>query len=140
MAASGETELFSPVGDDVVLMHGQVWRVREKGLVRIEGMTDPSGTPLASTNWRSAYVGAYGRATFADDAMGGGLWVAQVRCLVYPEAGGLRATRDILRTSSGTLEEGEDGAYTLVTRRTRYVFRRVEGAEADAVEAALEAL
>ncbi len=140
MVDSGETELFKPVEDDVVLMHGQVWRVREKGLVCIESLTDPSGTPLGSTNWRCAYVGAYGRATFADDAMGGDLWVAQVRCLVYREPGGLRATRDILRTSSGLIEEGDEGTFTLVTRRTRYVFRLVEGDEAQEVETAIDAL
>ena len=145
MVDGDETSLFKPVDDDVVLMHGQVWRVREKGLVRIEELTDPQGAPLGTTNWRTAYVGSYGRATFAEDAMGSGLWVVQVRCLVYREPdGSLRATRDILRTSSGEIQEGwADGAgrdvCTLVTRRTRYVFRRIDGEEAELVEAALAA-
>lgn len=137
--AGGETELFRPVGDDVVLMHGQVWRVREKGLVRIAEVTEPSGEPLGSTNWRRAYIGACGSASFADDAMGGELSVVQVRCLVYPEGDGLRATRDMLRTSSGILVEG-NGSYTLVTKRTRYVFARLDDAEASAVEAAMAAM
>lgn len=135
-----ETGLFRPVSDDVVLMHGQVWRVREKGLVQIVEIGDPSGAPLGSSNWRSAYVGAYGKATFADDAMGSDLSVAQVRCLVYAqEDGGFRATRDMLRTSSGILTAA-DGGLVLVTKRTRYVFRRVEGEEAQAVERAIESL
>ena len=139
MAEAGETELFRPVGDDVVLMHGQVWRVRGKDLVRIEELTAPDGGALGSTNWRNDYVGAYGRATFADDAMGSDLSVVQVRCLVYEEEGGLRPTRDILRTSSGVLQQEGDVA-VLVTRRTRYVFRRIEGALAEAVDAAIETL
>lgn len=126
MGASGETEHFSPVGDDVVLMHGQVWRVREKGMVRIEELSEPGGSPLGATNWRRGYVGAYGLATFADDAMGSDLSVVQVRCLVYCEEDGtLRPTHDILRTSTGVLVEGKD-TYTLITKRTRYVFRRVD--------------
>ena len=144
MIDGDETSLFKPVDDDVVLMHGQVWRVRERGLVRIDELTDPNGAPLGATNWRSTYVGSYGRATFAEDAMGSGLWVVQIRCLVYCDPdGSLRATRDILRTSSGELREdgvGEGGSCTLVTRRTRYVFRRVGGDEASMVENVLAAL
>ena len=135
----GETTLFKPVDDDVVLMHGQVWRVREKGVVKIEDLTDPDGSELGVSNWRNAYVGAYGRATFADDAMGGELSVVQVRCLVYCVDGAYNATRDILRTSSGLLVE-EDGVITLTTKRTRYVFSRVDGDVAAAVDAAIDAL
>lgn len=135
MDMGSETELFKPVDDDVVLMHGQVWRVREKGLVRIEELSNPDGGPLGSTNWRKDYVGSYGKAMFADDAMGGDLSVVQVRCLVYDTGdGGLRASHDILRTSSGQLIEDGD-LITLVTKRTRYVFRRVTGEEAERVNA-----
>lgn len=135
----GETELISPVGDDVVRMHGQVWRVRARALVAIEAITDPAGASLGAANWRSSYVGAFGRASFAD--MGeGGLWVAQVRDLAYPDGeGGLRCTCDILRSSSGMLDRDDAaGAYTLVTKRTRYVFRLLVGDEAVRVGAAID--
>ena len=70
-----------------------------------------------------------GRATFADDVDDTGRSVVQVRGLAYPGACGLRATNDILRTSSGSLTQ-EGDLLTLTTRRTRYVFRRVAEAEA----------
>jgi len=137
MVDCGETTLFKPVGDDVVLMHGQVWSVREKALVQIVELTDPEGVELGTSNWRSAYVGAYGRATFADDSTGGDLSVVQVRFLVYESPDGLEATRDILRTSSGYLTE-EDGKLVLTTKRTRYVFKRLEGAIAQEVDAVID--
>ena len=119
------TELFSPVSDgDVVRMHGQMWRVRLRCPVRIEELTEPGGGNLAAANWRSSYAGGVGRATFADDVDDTGRSVVQVRGLAYPGACGLRATNDILRTSSGSLTQ-EGDLLTLTTRRTRYVFRRV---------------
>lgn len=138
MVEKDVTELFTRVdADDVIRMHGQVWRVRERTLVCIEDLTEPSGSALGPSNWRGSYVGVYGRATFADDMEGSGRSVVQVRSLAYPEADGLRVTCDMLRTSSGTIEEDERGI-VLVTRRTRYVFRRVQGEEALKVEACLD--
>ena len=131
------TGLFTPIdADDVIRMHGQTWRVRERSLVRVEAMTEPSGSALGSSNWRGSYVGVYGRATFADDVENLGRSVVQLRSLTYPEEEGLRTTHDMLRTSSGVIEEDED-TIVLVTRRTRYVFRRVVGEEAERVEACL---
>ena len=139
MVEKDVTELFTRVdGDDVIRMHGQVWRVRERTLVCIEGLTEPSGSALGPSNWRGGYVGVYGRATFADDMEGSGRSVVQVRSLAYPEADGLRVTCDMLRTSSGVIEDDGE-AIVLITRRTRYVFRRVQGDEARRVEACLDA-
>ncbi len=135
----GETRLLRPVGEEVVRMHGHAWLVRARAYVRIEAITDPAGAGLGASNWRGAYAGACGQASFAEDAAGG-LWVVQVRGLAYPCAAGegehsgdvgapsgLRRTQDILRTSSGALErDARARTYTLVTRRTRYVFREVE--------------
>lgn len=138
MAEKDVTELFSRIdGDEVIRMHGQAWRVREKALVRVEDLTEPSGSALGASNWRGGYVGVYGRATFADDVEGSGRSVVQVRSLSYPEGDGLRVTRDMLRTSSGVIEESDAGI-VLVTRRTRYVFRRVTGEEAQRLEACLD--
>ena len=129
MVEKDVTELFSPVSDgDVVRMHGQMWKVRLRCPVRIEELTEPGGSNLAAANWRSGYVGVLGRATFADDVEGTGRAVVQVRGLAYPAADGLRATNDMLRTSSGVLAQ-EGDVLTLTTRRTRYVFRIVDESE-----------
>ena len=70
--------------------------------------------------------------------MGGDLSVAQLRCRGYAqEDGGFRATRDMLRTSSGVLSVGDEGL-VLVTKRTRYAFRRVVGEEARVVEQVID--
>lgn len=137
MTEKDVTELFTRIeSDDVIRMHGQTWRVRERCLICVEDLTEPSGLALGPSNWRGGYVGVYGRATFADDTEGLGRSVVQVRSLTYPNEQGLRCTHDMLRTSSGLIED--DGEIVvLVTRRTRYVFRRVVGDEARKLEACL---
>ena len=146
MSEAEETQVMRPLGaetpinEDVVQMYGERWKVRERCLVRIAALTDSAGRVLDPQNWRSAYVGAYAEATFADEEGSAGRSVAQLRHLIYLEGGSYRATCDMLRTSSGVLSEPYPGRIELATKRTCYVFERVVEPEASRIARVLEIL
>ncbi|MBR2835696.1 MAG: hypothetical protein IKE43_08335 [Coriobacteriales bacterium] len=127
MSEPDTTNLFEPLdADDVIQMHGADWIIRKRCSVCIEAITDPAGTDVNSENWRSNYEGAVGDAIFASRIEAQGeRWVVQVRHLMYINSTGQTVTtNDLLRTSSGILEQdGENLIFT--SRRTRYIFKEL---------------